>query len=287
MRAADLSQPFWGSRSTTSGTDGVSASDAARAMSASYRPLLRPGQFFSHVTAALLWSCPLPRSVEQALPLHVTSTAPARAPQRSGVSGHQATATTGAVAIRHGLPVADPVTTFLQLASVLELDDLVAVADHLILDPFQLDPKDIRPYVDADELRARVATFTGRGARSAASAVLLMRQRAESRRETLLRLLLVRAGFPEPEVNPTLFSDAGTWLGRADLVFRQWKVIVEYDGDQHRTSLRQYEDDIARVERFTRAGWIVVKVRNSGLFGRQAHTIARVEEALVGRGWRR
>jgi hypothetical protein len=64
----------------------------------------------------------------------------------------------------------------------------------------------------------------------------LLRPGAESRPETLLRLLLGRAGLPEPEVNVDIRDDSGRFLGRADLVYPPWRTIVEYDGDQHRTS---------------------------------------------------
>jgi len=175
---------------------------------------------------------------------------------------------------------------FVQAAALLELDDLVVVADHLVLDPRLLDPRNIRPHVREHDLRTAVEAHPGRGRRRAREAVELMRQGAESRPETLLRLLLVRAGFPEPEVNPRVVDETGRWLGWADLVFRQWKVAVEYDGDQHRTDVRQYEEDIARTERFARAGWHQIKVRNSGLHSARERTVARVDEALRARGWR-
>jgi hypothetical protein len=35
-------------------------------------------------------------------------------------------------------------------------------------------------------------------------------------------------------------------IGRADLVYRQFKVIIEYEGDQHRTDKWQWNFDIGR-----------------------------------------
>ena len=40
-----------------------------------------------------------------------------------------------------GLPLSDPVTAFIESASILSLDDLVAVGDSLVLDPRVLDPR--------------------------------------------------------------------------------------------------------------------------------------------------
>ena len=100
--------------------------------------------------------------------------------------------------------------------------------------------------------------------------------------ETALRLLLIRAGLPEPELNQELFDDRGRWIGRFDMVYRDARVIVEYDGDQHRTSTTQYELDISRIDRAIAAKWRVVRVRARGIHVSPAHTIRRVREALDG-----
>lgn len=286
LRGPDLTTSFHGARSVVmaapSDSPGRRGLDACRA----FTPLMKPHHLFTHTTAALLWGCPLPRRFEIALPLHVTSLAPARALTRRHVVGHRLASDRVTVCRRFGLPVADPATTFLGLATFLELDDLVAAAAHLILEPVVQDPGDLRPYIDIDSLQVAIAAASGRGARNAASAGHLMRARVESPRETSLRLVLLRAGLPEPEINPDLYSDSGQWLGRGDLVFRRWKVLVEYDGDHHRTDIRQYEKDIARVERFVADGWIHLRVRTSGLGAGSATTVRRVTAALTSRGWR-
>jgi very-short-patch-repair endonuclease len=58
-------------------------------------------------------------------------------------------------------------------------------------------------------------------------------------------------------------------------------VIVEYDGDQHRTSTLQYDRDITRFDRATDAGFRVIRVRARGLFGDRAATLDRIREALT------
>jgi very-short-patch-repair endonuclease len=102
----------------------------------------------------------------------------------------------------------------------------------------------------------------------------------------MLRLLLAEAGLPRPEVNPTLFTEDGRFLARVDLLYRRWRVAVEYDGDQHRSSTIQYERDMERREALQRAAWRVVYVRSRGLFRRQDHTVERVRVALTRAGWR-
>ena len=100
--------------------------------------------------------------------------------------------------------------------------------------------------------------------------------------ETALRLLLLRHGLPEPELNQNLFDDRGRWIGRFDMVYRDARVIVEYDGDQHRTSTTQYERDISRIDRAFAAKWTVVRVRARGIHVEPMNTVRRVREALNG-----
>ncbi|TBN58047.1 hypothetical protein EYE40_11945 [Glaciihabitans arcticus] len=62
----------------------------------------------------------------------------------------------------------------------LRLDGLVALGDHLVGDPRQVDPGDLRPYATLAQLAASLHDFSGRGARAAASALKLIRVGAES-----------------------------------------------------------------------------------------------------------
>lgn len=191
LRGPDLLRPFHGVRAVDE------ASDLA-ARCRSYLPRLRPGQSFSHGTAAEIWGVPLPTVNDRSTPLHVSSFAPQRPPRTRGVIGHELRRDRVAPLVRDGLPVADPITTWLQLAASpgLALDDLVAAGDHLVLDPVVLDPGDPRPFVSLDELLDAVQAFRGRGRRRAMEAAPLVRPGAESRPESLLRLLLVRSDCP-------------------------------------------------------------------------------------------
>lgn len=276
MRGGDLARPFTGVRMPRQLSDlGIIT------WCRGYEPLLRPDQFFSHLTAARLWGCPLHGPQDEAL--HVSVLHPARAPRSAGVVGHQTR--DAHVVTRQGFPCSDPASTWLALASVVDQNELVVAGDHLLLDPYQLDPHDVRPYTTLEQLTTAVEDFHGRGARAAASVLPLLSSRAESRTETLLRLLLRRSGLPEPEVNPNVFDSAGRFIARADLLFRDWRVIVEYDGEQHRVDDHQYEIDLHRLERLRSAGWTVVQVRKRGLFVTPADTIARVVRELRANGW--
>jgi hypothetical protein len=190
------------------------------------------------------------------------------------------------IRLRHGCRIVDPATMFCQLASVLPIADLVAVGDAMIRAPVYPHPLDDRPWLTPDELAARVAQFRGRGKVAAARAAGRVRMGVESRPETLVRLAIVDAGLPEPEVNVTIAGSRGEFLGRADLVYHRWRVIVEYDGDQHRTDTRQFDRDVRRLERFAAHGWTVVRITGRAFFGDRATSIARVRHALTAAGWR-
>lgn len=275
LRGADLARPFHGVRSDHE----LGLAELCRACSL----VMPPRHVFSHVTAARLWGCPLPVEFASGEPLHVTVPQSTAAPRRQGVVGHRANAVRAGW--RSGLPVTDAASTWLSLATLLPLDELVACGDHLVLDPAVLDPADLRPYVTIDELGLRLQEFRGRGARTATSAFRLMREGAESRPETLLRLLLARAGLPEPTPGSAVTAPDGRWLGRGDLVYPTWRTVVEYDGDGHRTSKRQYDRDITRIEDFVLGDWSVVRVRSRGLFISPDATVERVRRVLESRGW--
>lgn len=268
LAGRDLRKPYRGVRSAVNGQ----AADL-------YAPRLRSGDRFSHTTALRLWGAPLPARHENAV--HVTSS-PGSRHRMVGISGHESD--DAASERRHGHPVSTAPTAFLEAATILELDDLVAVADYLILDPHVLDPHDLRPYSSLAELEVRARRYRGRGARLARSAVELAREGVESPRETTLRLLLGRAGLPEPQCGFELIRPTGRPVGWFDLAWPEFRVIAEYDGDQHRTSKAQYERDIWRFDQADALGWKVIRVRDAGIRAPRS-TANRVASALSSRGW--
>jgi hypothetical protein len=174
---------------------------------------------------------------------------------------------------------------FVELASLLSVPELVAVGDYLVLDPRVLDPLDLRPYATVDDLRAAIERSPVRGLSAARRALAMVRDGVESPKETELRLLAIGAGFPEPTCGYLLRSPSGRRIGWFDLAWPEWRVIAEYDGDQHRRSTRQYDRDIWRFDAAADAEWHVVRVRSSGLEAQRDETVARLARALTRGGW--
>lgn len=107
------------------------------------------------------------------------------------------------------------------------------------------------------KLEGYVRSNSSRGCRSARIAITMVRERVDSPRETLLRLCLALAGLPTPECNLVIGDDRRP-IGRVDLVYITFKIIIEYEGDQHRTDRAQWNHDIDRHEDFARDHWTLI-----------------------------
>lgn len=274
LRGRDLASPFHGVR-----VPATNARDDARERALALAPALRPGWCFSHVTALLLWGLPLPLSASgMQAPVHV-GVPGGRGPRRPGVVGHDLAGDVSHVEVA-GLPVVDPVSAWCQSATLLPLDALVAVGDGLAGSWSPHAAARGRPMA---ELAAAVDARAGtRGAGRLRDALALVRPRVESPKETELRLLLLRAGLPEPEVNVKRRDALGRYLGKPDLSWATHLVSAEYEGDEHRSDPHRWRNDIDRVERFTDAGWRVVRVTQRDLHGAGAERlILRLSRLLV------
>ncbi len=242
---------------------------------------LRPGQFFSHRSAALLWGMPLP--YQPTPELHLGVIRPQRAPRLAGTFGHSLLPHRCGTVSCKGIPVTDPATTWASLGN-LPIPDLVAAGDFLARKyrPGHGRPSPRRmPLVTIEELRAKAALGRWNGNSRLRSAVELIREDAWSPRESLTRLQLLLAGLPEPGLNIDVYATNGAFLGCVDMVYPQYKIGVEYQGELHRGS---YAKDIERVERLRAEGWIIIQVSRV-LLARPSELTKRVGEALRSRGW--
>lgn len=244
-RAADLDGQVYGVRAP------AGSSDDLRMRCRMFAARLPSDVFFSHSTAARLHDIPLPPRFERMTRLHVTVAAPARAPHAAGLLGHSRFATPTDVVVRQGIRVSSPARAFCEMGSVLALPDLVAVADHLI--------RREAPLCSVAELLERLAVGDRLTRRSVLrQAIRLASPRSESRPESVLRLILLRCGWGEPEANLEVRGLDGRMM-RIDLAFPQHNVAIEYHGDHHR-SREQWMRDLARRSRLEALGWTVVEL---------------------------
>ncbi|WP_322861286.1 type IV toxin-antitoxin system AbiEi family antitoxin [Mycobacterium europaeum] len=155
------------------------------------------------------------------------------------------------VCIVDGMRVTSPERTALDLARRFPRDQAVAAVDALV------QATHVKP-ADVERLAERYRG--GRGMKAARAALDLVDGGAQSPKETWLRLLLIRAGFPRPQTQIAVRNEWGWAEAYLDMGWEDLKVAAEYDGDQHRSSRYQYVKDIRRLEKLERLGWIVVRV---------------------------
>jgi very-short-patch-repair endonuclease len=134
--------------------------------------------------------------------------------------------------------------------------------------------------VTAEDVARIAAAHPGmRGVATLRSVLGLVDGGAESPQETRLRLVLVRAGLPRPQTQ-IAFPHLRI---RADMGWREWQVIVEYDGVQHWSDARQRSWDIDRIALLEEAGWAVVRV-SADMMRRPDVIVARVRAKLRAAG---
>ena len=158
----------------------------------------------------------------------------------------------GTVTQVHDLRVTAPPTTFLHLARLLSMEELVMVGDAMTR---RQDPPTTLELITAHVDRSPRCV----GLRAAREALLHIRPGTDSVPETQLRRLILKAGLPEPAVNHPALATDGQYLARPDLSYPELKIAIEYLGDVHRTDPRTWRTDIERHQRLRDAGWIVLE----------------------------
>ena len=223
--------------------------------------------YASHLSAARVHRVPVPTHPDE----HVTVTEKRHRRRPQGVVPH--VNPRPEVTIVNGVRVSAPAQMFVELASLLNLVDLVVVGDHLV----RQGKVSLRGLVRAcDQSKAR-------GAQAARRAVGYVRERVDSPMETRLRMLIVLAGLPEPEVNLTLRDVDGQPLRRYDLSWPSVRVIVEYDGRQHIEREQNWESDLERREAIDDDGWRILVVTSRGIYREPQRTVMRVWRLLRSR----
>ncbi|MGE2715064.1 DUF559 domain-containing protein [Mycolicibacterium litorale] len=99
---------------------------------------------------------------------------------------------------------------------------------------------------------------------------------SESPKETWLRLLLVRAGYPRPRTQIPVLRTDGWSKYYLDMGWEELMLAVEYDGEHHRTDPIRYAYDIRRAEELAHLGWKVIRIIRSD---REPDVVRRVEAA--------
>jgi hypothetical protein len=258
LHASDLTTPFSGIRMPAPAADQwhdpfTAHRDLTRQLCQAYALRMPPEAFYCGPTAALLHGIPIPMSPSTLPSLHVGIPKDVRAVHIVGVSGHSYDVRPDDIVTRDASRLTSVERTWCDLARRLPLGDLVAAGDWLI---FRRSPR-----TSQARLVEAVARYSRqRGVKKLRLAATLLNEGAESPRESRLRVEIVLAGLPVPEVNVELFDARGLFLARADLLFREYKLILEYEGLQHLTDPGQWRRDIDRTHALEDEGWRIIRV---------------------------
>jgi hypothetical protein len=234
LRAKDLSSPFHGTRARGALVDAERVRLLFDAVPAH--------AFICGTTAAALWRLPLPSVIEAgawAVPCIGVPQRETRV-RRAGVVGHRLAIDDGDIRFVNGVAVLSPARTWIDVSRALTPSRLLALTDALI--------SRRRPLASIAELTDMHERFRGgRGSRARERSLELADERAESPRESMLRLILIDAGLPAPECNVEIWNGS-RFVARVDMIYRDLGLIIEYDGDHHRDPDQWSRDQIRRAE---------------------------------------
>ncbi|HET7802123.1 MAG TPA: hypothetical protein VFL38_16995 [Humibacillus xanthopallidus] len=236
-----------------------------------------PNDFaFARATAARLHGMPLPQCLEEDPSIHIVTRTADNRVRRGEVVGHRGLETRRVVEIA-GLPVVSPADTWVDLGDYVGpgrpvgLDDIIAAGDAAA---------NLERSVDslAAALRRRVRP---RGKVTLDYALPLVRMGSRSAMETRSRLMVVRAGLPEPEMNLELYSPSGDWLGMGDLGWKEERVVGEYQGVEFHSRETDRRKNEVRRERIEDGDWRYLEIVSADVFEEMARAVKLREIAVM------
>lgn len=226
-----------------------------------------PHAVISHQTAAPLHGIQLPGPAPRVI--HVTVIGAHRR-RRPGLTVHRSIVLPAEDrGHRHGLAVTSIARTVLDLAPLLDDQALEQLIDRAL------------QKTSRAKLQETVARHRRRpGAARVAALLHPTRPSADtwSRTEARLRRMLLDADIPAPEAN----QPVGPYI--VDLIWRQQRVIVEYDSDLHSGDIARRRDDV-RHNDLASWGWNVLHVPWPVLRDHPERVIAWVAVALARAEW--
>lgn len=237
-----------------------------------------PDAWVSHETAAILCGLGLPPWLGNEPRIHLSKPHSLPRVRRAGIIAHRVRMIPGEVVEIDGIRVTGPARTWLDLAHELPLPYLVALGDQLIRIPRPELEFRSAPFAYKEGLRLLIRQHPNmKGVEKARLALDEMRVGSDSFPETFLRLAILDAHLPEPELQLRLDPDDPR-SPAADLGYRKYRIAVQYDGEHHRSREQQSRDN-RRDEFFINAGWSYFKPNADDLADGFLDLITRMKQA--------
>jgi hypothetical protein len=192
-----------------------------------------------------------------------------------GIVLHNDTLANDETEVVRGIPVTTPVRTAFDLGRRRGLTLAVIRVDAL------LQATDLKlAAVDALVERHRGT----RGIVQLRNVLVLADPGAESPQETRTRLVLTNAGLRPSRTQIDVFNRFGEHVRRIDMGWPEWKVGVEYDGEQHWTDPAIRAKDIDQQAELEALGWRIIRVSAEMLRYRPNTIVGRTRSALRAAG---
>ncbi|MDH2412819.1 hypothetical protein [Nocardioides sp. CER19] len=173
-----------------------------------------------------------------------------------------------------GAIAVSPAAAFLAFCAEARAIDALKVGDWLLH----------HAHMTVEEVRElALAALWRDGAHEALFVLEDLDPRSKSLPESETRAVLTWAGLPRPEVNPVVHLDESVSV-ELDLLYREQRMAVEYEGSQHQLDREQYASDIDRYALFRERNIAYVQVTKEKLRSPR-RLVAEVHRALVTRGY--
>lgn len=239
----------------------------------------------SHITAAKIHGLFLPSRFKDGQLLDLTRPTGCASPRWRHVKGHRLDLDRHDIDEIGGIPVTSAARTFLDIAPLLSLDELVIIGDQLVCSHQRINGRTKIAMVELPILLSYLARHAGaRGMSKLKAAMMLVKVGVDSPPETRLRLLITRAGLPEFATNYKIKDPAGKPLVEPDLACPEYKTCTEYDGAHH-DSLEQQANDRDRDFITQSSGWHQVVLRKEDMRNGGLIAVTKLARMLVRGGW--
>ena len=249
-----------------------------------YGNVMPESSFYCGRTAAVAYRLPVGHPGE----LEVAVFSPRRAPRAKGIKGRRVATHLATTRVIDGLLVSSPASTWAMLARELKERELVAVGDAIVQIPRdefgtqhpELALGTLAQLQAAADAGPRPPTTT-----LLRSALEKVRIGSSSPLETDYRLIADAAGLPTPELDHEVRAPGGQLLGISEFFYREYNLVVEVEGDHHRTDRIQWDRDIDKYRAYNDVGVGVERLTARHIRGDNPRCVDVVRSALRRRGW--
>jgi hypothetical protein len=185
------------------------------------------------------------------------------------VRGVKLSPTLASVVMCSGIRATSPATTWAYLADTVSFRDLVRIGDAIVRIPGM----SARGVCPSSSWRRRQSSRRGTGTWPSTPRHPSARARRDPRGRHVaagdgLPASALGEALPEPVLDAEIRDASGRLLGIADALYKRYAVIVEIEGDHHRTSREQWLRDLQKHAAYAAAGYELVRLGARQIRGR-------------------